>query len=115
MEFEIEDIPINTAGKSSYIGFIIDTLKKLNTDGSNSFFVSCNDYKSPGFLRNSLSPLASKEKIKLSIKSQYKFECEKHSSYTLKRKSPLCSECKLVDQGIRIWRVDKFKNRSKKS
>lgn len=115
MEFEIEDIPINTAGKSSYIGFIIATLKKLNPDGSNSFFASCNDYKSPGFLRNSLSPLVSKEKIKISTKSQYKFECEKHLFYILERKFPLCSECKLVDQGIRIWRVDKFKNRNKKS
>lgn len=110
MEFKIENIPISMARKSTYIAAIIDSLKKLNSDGSNSFFASCNTYRNPNHLRNTLCPMMTKENIRISASSEYKFECGKHLSYILNRKSPLCSECKLIDQGLRIWRVDKLKD-----
>lgn len=105
MEIEIEIVPMPTRSGVKK-GYYTKALRKLGVSDNSSFFVSFNGYKSIDHLRGSLHSAGIHIGIKTTTCYEFKFQCEKCGDYAKKKELPICSNCKLVDKGVRIWRID---------
>lgn len=103
-EFEIEVVPMpsNNKAKKGYTA----AAKKLGINDNTSFFVPKGDYTDLFYLRSSVISSCKSARIKCKSAIEFKFECPKCGKYTRKKLvGRQCEECKLVDSGVRIWRI----------
>lgn len=102
--FEIEKVPMPSRG-SGFGHSYKDALKNLGVSDMSSFFISFSLEKNYQNLRASVHSCARGLGYRISVRSEYRYECKTHTNYVKNRATPQCNDCKLIDSGVRVWRV----------